>query len=97
MPAGRRQVAECLRPGTSPCEQAPRLVKLFTVEDPAGARCANFARLKATEEAELSFRIGGQLKTLNVLQGQPVVKRGQLIASLMTPTSAYACVIAGQL
>ena len=39
------------------------------------------ARLKATEEAELSFRIGGQLKTLNVLQGQPV-KRGQLIASL---------------
>lgn len=66
----------------APQEQAPRLVKLFTVEDPAGARLREFpARLKATEEAELSFRIGGQLKTLNVLQGQPV-KRGQLIASL---------------
>ena len=66
----------------APREQAPRLVKLFTVEDPAGARLREFpARLKATEEAELSFRIGGQLKTLEVLQGQRV-KRGQLIASI---------------
>lgn len=66
----------------APQEQAPRLVKLFTVEDPAGQRLREFpARLKATEEAELSFRIGGQLKSLKVLQGQPV-KRGQLIASI---------------
>lgn len=66
----------------APREQAPRLVKLFTVEDPAGARLREFpARLKATEEAELSFRIGGQLKTLEVLQGQQVT-RGQLIASI---------------
>lgn len=66
----------------APQEQAPRLVKLFTVEDPAGQRLREFpARLKATEEAELSFRIGGQLKSLEVLQGQPV-KRGQLIASI---------------
>ena len=66
----------------APQEQAPRLVKLFTVEDPASERLREFpARLKATEEAELSFRIGGQLKTLEVRQGQPV-KRGQLIASI---------------
>lgn len=66
----------------TPQEQAPRLVKLFTVEDPAGERLREFpARLKATEEAELSFRIGGQLKSLEVLQGQDV-KRGQLIASI---------------
>ena len=65
-----------------PQEQAPRLVKLFTVDDPAGQRLREFpARLKATNEAELSFRIAGQLKTLNVLQGQQV-KRGQLIASI---------------
>ncbi|MDO9625979.1 MAG: efflux RND transporter periplasmic adaptor subunit [Pseudomonas sp.] len=66
----------------APQEQAPRLAKLFTVEDPAAQRLREFpARLKATEEAELSFRIGGQLKSLEVLQGQQV-KRGQLIASI---------------
>ncbi|HUE91569.1 efflux RND transporter periplasmic adaptor subunit [Pseudomonas sp.] len=80
LPAGLL-LAGCDQP-PAPQEQAPRLVKLFTVEDPASQRLREFpARLKATEEAELSFRIGGQLKSLEVLQGQPV-KRGQLIASI---------------
>jgi RND family efflux transporter MFP subunit len=74
-------LAGCGQP-PAPQEQAPRLVKLFTVDDPAGQRLREFpARLKATEEAELSFRISGQLKTLEVRQGQPV-NRGQLIASI---------------
>ncbi len=80
LPAGLL-LAGCDQP-PAPQEQAPRLVKLFTVEDPASQRMREFpARLKATEEAELSFRIGGQLKSLEVLQGQRV-KRGQLIASI---------------
>jgi RND family efflux transporter MFP subunit len=74
-------LAGCGEP-PAPQQQAPRLVKLFTVEDPASQRLREFpARLKATNEAELSFRIGGQLKKIEVLQGQQV-KLGQLIASI---------------
>jgi RND family efflux transporter MFP subunit len=80
LPAGVL-LAGCGEP-PAPQQQAPRLVKLFTVEDPASQRLREFpARLKATNEAELSFRIGGQLKKIEVLQGQQV-KLGQLIASI---------------
>ncbi|MEH6566425.1 MAG: efflux RND transporter periplasmic adaptor subunit [Halopseudomonas sp.] len=59
-----------------------RPVKLFTVADPSSQRVREFpARLKAPEQAELSFRLGGELQALTVLEGQEV-KKGELIAQL---------------
>lgn len=66
----------------APIEQKPRPVKLFTVSDPGTERIREFpARLKAPEEAQLSFRLGGELQALKVHEGQEV-KRGDLIAQL---------------
>lgn len=63
-------------------EQTPRPVKLFTVGDPASAQIREFpARLKSPEEAELSFRIGGQLQNLAVREGQRIAQ-GELVAEL---------------
>ena len=63
-------------------EQAPRPVKIFTVGDPASNQIREFpARLKSPEEAELSFRIGGQLQNLIVREGQRITQ-GELVAEL---------------
>ncbi|MEL0167307.1 MAG: efflux RND transporter periplasmic adaptor subunit [Pseudomonadaceae bacterium] len=66
----------------APLADKPRPVKLFTVSDPGAERIREFpARLKAPEEAQLSFRLGGELQVLKVHEGQKV-KRGDLIAQL---------------
>ncbi|HEC52806.1 hypothetical protein LCGC14_0091940 [marine sediment metagenome] len=65
-----------------PAATEARPVKLFTVADPSSQRIREFpARLQAPEQAELSFRLGGQLQSLKVLEGQEV-KKGELIALL---------------
>ncbi|WP_263079091.1 efflux RND transporter periplasmic adaptor subunit [Endozoicomonas sp. Mp262] len=72
------------------CHQAPpiedktvvRPVKLFEVKDPEQQRLRYFpGKVTATEEAEISFRISGQLDQLVVKQGDEVVK-GQFLAHL---------------
>ncbi|MGB3595915.1 MAG: efflux RND transporter periplasmic adaptor subunit [Pseudomonas neustonica] len=65
-----------------PAATQARPVKLFTVADPSSQRVREFpARLQAPEQAELSFRLGGELQALKVLEGQQV-KKGELIALL---------------
>lgn len=62
--------------------ELPRPVKLHTVGDPSASQVREFpARLKAPEEAQMSFRTGGELSRLLVREGQQV-KRGELIAEL---------------
>ena len=71
----------CSEPA-EPVAEKPRPVKLFTVTDPGAERIREFpARLKAPEEAQLSFRLGGELQSLKVHEGQEV-KQGELIAQL---------------
>lgn len=74
-------VSACSEQAAEP-EQTPRPVKIFTVGDLASNQIREFpARLKSPEEAELSFRIGGQLQNLSVREGQRVAK-GDLVAQL---------------
>ncbi len=71
----------CSEPA-EPVAEKPRPVKLFTVTDPGAERIREFpGRLKAPEEAQLSFRLGGELQSLKVHEGQEV-KQGELIAQL---------------
>ncbi len=66
----------------APATETPRPVKLFTVADPSATQIREFpGRLKSPEEAQLSFRIGGELKRLLVREGQ-TVNAGELIAEL---------------
>jgi len=66
----------------APASVEPRPVKLFTAADPSSQRVREFpARLQAPEQAELSFRLGGELQELKVLEGQDV-EEGELIALL---------------
>lgn len=59
-----------------------RPVKLFTVDATDIISIRHFpAELKASDEANLAFRVGGQVTKLEVKEGQRV-KRGQLLASL---------------
>lgn len=59
-----------------------RPVKLITIESTDAINIRRFpAEIKASEEADLAFRVGGQLMQLNVVSGQRV-KKGELLASL---------------
>ncbi|NLQ18749.1 efflux RND transporter periplasmic adaptor subunit [Marinomonas sp. M1K-6] len=61
-----------------------RPVKLITIESTDAINIRRFpAELKASEEADLAFRVGGQLMQLNVVSGQRV-KKGERLASLDT-------------
>lgn len=63
-------------------EEIIRPVKLFTVDATDAVSIRHFpAELKASEEANLAFRVGGQVTQLNVREGQHV-KQGELLASL---------------
>ncbi|OUR67984.1 efflux transporter periplasmic adaptor subunit [Marinomonas sp. 42_23_T18] len=63
-------------------ETVVRPVKLVTVSSNIAHNIRSFpAELKASKEANLAFRVGGQLNQLVVTSGQ-VVKKGQLLASL---------------
>jgi RND family efflux transporter MFP subunit len=59
-----------------------RPVKLFTINSQNALNIRRFpGELKASQEADLAFRVGGQLKNLNVIAGQNV-KKGDLLAQL---------------
>lgn len=63
-------------------ENLIRPVKLFTVASTEAVSVRHFpAELKASNESDLAFRVGGQLFELAVKEGEQV-KRGQLLASL---------------
>ncbi|MGO2513404.1 efflux RND transporter periplasmic adaptor subunit [Marinomonas sp. ef1] len=62
-----------------------RPVKLITIEATDSINIRRFpAELKASEEADIAFRVGGQLMKVNVVAGQRVNK-GELLA-LLDPT-----------
>lgn len=66
----------------APATDTIRPVKLFAVADPLAQHLREFpGRLKAPEEAELSFRLGGELKELRVREGQ-LLQPGEAIAEL---------------
>jgi RND family efflux transporter MFP subunit len=74
-------VAGC-GPETDSSVETPRPVKLHTVADPLGSQLREFpARLRSPEEAQLSFRTGGELQQLRVREGQRV-RKGEVIAEL---------------
>ncbi|SBS27135.1 Solvent efflux pump periplasmic linker SrpA precursor [Marinomonas spartinae] len=57
-------------------------VKLMTIDSSQVVNIRRFpAELKASEEANLAFRVGGQLTSINVVAGQRV-KKGELLAAL---------------
>ena len=59
-----------------------RPVKLITIEATDSVNIRRFpAELKASEEADIAFRVGGQLMKVNVVAGQRVEK-GELLAVL---------------
>ncbi|SBS25651.1 Toluene efflux pump periplasmic linker protein TtgD precursor [Marinomonas aquimarina] len=63
-------------------EAVIRPVKLYTIDATDIVSIRHFpAELKASDEADLAFRVGGQVTQLNVKEGQRV-ERGQLLASL---------------
>ncbi|KZN15042.1 efflux RND transporter periplasmic adaptor subunit [Marinomonas sp. TW1] len=67
---------------TSVEENIIRPVKLLTIESTDAINIRRFpAELQASEEADIAFRVGGQLQTLNVVAGQRV-KKGDLLATL---------------
>ncbi len=59
-----------------------RPVKVFTVEGPGSEALRNFpGNVRASERADLSFRVGGVLQEMLVREGQDVEK-GQILARL---------------
>lgn len=67
---------------TQVTEEIVRPVKLVTVTSNLADNIRSFpAELKASNEANLAFRVGGQLNELVVTSGQEV-KKGQLLAAL---------------
>ncbi|MCZ2721434.1 efflux RND transporter periplasmic adaptor subunit [Marinomonas sp. 15G1-11] len=59
-----------------------RPVKLFTINTQNAVDIRRFpGELKASQEADLAFRVGGQLQTLNAIAGKKV-KKGELLAQL---------------
>lgn len=61
---------------------AVRPVKLMTIEDTKFAQQRLFpAKIAASQQADLAFRIGGELVTLDLVEGQTVTK-GELLARL---------------
>ncbi|TYL46874.1 efflux RND transporter periplasmic adaptor subunit [Marinomonas sp. IMCC 4694] len=86
---GMTLAASLLITGCSPAEENVivekdiiRPVKLVTINATDTVNIRRFpAELKASEEADIAFRVGGQLMTLNVVAGQRVNK-GDLLAVL---------------
>lgn len=67
---------------TEVTEAVIRPVKLYTIKATDLVSVRHFpAELKASNEADLAFRVGGQVSKLEVKEGEHV-KRGQLLASL---------------
>lgn len=63
-------------------EEIVRPVKLLTIEATNAVNIRRFpAELQASEEADLAFRVGGQIIKLDAISGQRV-KKGQLLATL---------------
>ena len=65
-----------------PAEISSRPVKMYTVEGPGDQAIRNFpGSVDATQRADLSFRVSGQLQEILVRQGENVIK-GQTLARL---------------
>lgn len=66
----------------APQEDKTRPVKLMTIGDASSQQTRIFpARVAASQQADLAFRIGGELVNLDLVEGQKVEK-GQLLALL---------------
>jgi len=84
-------LAACGDKGVATPIEATRPVKLFTVEGGATDALRTYpGKVDASQRAELSFRVSGQLKELPVKEGD-LVEEGQVLAKL-DPTD-YALVL----
>jgi RND family efflux transporter MFP subunit len=72
----------CEKAAPPSVEATSRPVKLFTVDTGIGEEVRRFpATIEASKQAELGFRVSGQLKELPVREGD-VVEEGQVLARL---------------
>jgi RND family efflux transporter MFP subunit len=72
----------CSEPADAPAEPRSRPVKLFTVDAGLGEEIRRFpASIEASRQAELGFRVPGQLAELAVREGD-MVEEGAVIARL---------------
>ena len=75
-------LAACSEPPAPEVEVRSRPVKLFTVDAGVGDEVRRFpARIEAAKQAELAFRVSGQLASLPVREGD-IVEEGQVVAEL---------------
>lgn len=66
----------------APQQAKVRPVKLMTIEDVSGQQTRIFpAKVAANQQADLAFRVSGELVNLDLIEGQKV-KKGQLLAQL---------------
>ncbi|MBM6551102.1 efflux RND transporter periplasmic adaptor subunit [Marinomonas ostreistagni] len=72
----------CSDQDAAPEQEIIRPVKLYNIDATDAVSIRHFpAELQASDEADLAFRVGGQITKLNVREGQRV-ERGELLASL---------------
>ncbi|EED32981.1 membrane-fusion protein [gamma proteobacterium NOR5-3] len=75
-------MAGCSEPPAPEQSMRSRPVKLFTVDASLSAEIRQFpASIEAATQAELSFRVSGQLEALPIREGE-VVEAGQIVAQL---------------
>ncbi len=75
-------IAGCTREPPAPKAEVIRPAKLFTVEDWAASNLRSFpGSVSATDEAQLAFRVSGELIDLPGTRGKRV-KQGELLAQL---------------
>ncbi|MGR5236624.1 efflux RND transporter periplasmic adaptor subunit [Vibrio campbellii] len=88
-------LAGCNKAISEPSEPLIKPVKLLSVNDLVAADSDAFlARIDATQRAQLSFQVGGEVETLLVRMGQ-AVKRGDVLATL-DPTDLQLALDASQ-
>ena len=72
----------CSRPEPPPAPEVARPARIFTVEGPNARLIRSFpGEVRASDEAEMAFRVGGRLVEFPANRGIPV-KQGELLARL---------------
>jgi RND family efflux transporter MFP subunit len=75
-------LAACSKPEPPPAAEVARPAKIFTVQPPGGNMIRSFpGEVKATDEAELAFRVSGELVEFPATRGREITQ-GDLLARL---------------
>ena len=75
-------IVACSKPTPTEVKEVSRPVKIFTVQKPGSAYIRTFpGEVRATDEANLAFRVAGELTNIPAGRGKRV-KQGDLLAQL---------------